>query len=440
MSRNFRHEVSVIIPVYNQEMYLEQCLQSVMRQSEVDVEIVCINDGSTDRSGDILEEYSKRDKRIVVINQSNKGKGAARNAGINAASGEYIAFLDSDDFFLDSGALSMMVSAARRNGVKVVGSHLNIMRTNGKIEKAIKHIFSQISFDEKIFYYNDIQLQEGYTSFIYSTELILDYNLSFKDYIQNQDCPFQVQVMYYAQKIVFADTNLYCIRDREQKELRTFTEKSIADEIQGYLDIIEFASERRLSTLIAQSLGAIYITDRRAIKKCLSIALITKLVRVRDIVSRYYGSDKVYFDILQDMAAEIRNNSDHNSELNNELRQLLKSDNQFYIYGAGSAATYMMSYLSEQGILDRVKAVLVTSKKGNPSHVMGVSVFEYSNQGSIDYSIPIVVSISGTYCYQLAKGLIDDGFQNLIFLYAIDIGLLREKYIKRLKEHNSQIN
>lgn len=91
-------KISVIIPVYNTSVYLEQCLESLISQTLMEIEIICINDGSTDNSLSILETYKNKDSRIKIINQQNKGQSSARNSGIEAAQGEYIAFLDSDDY------------------------------------------------------------------------------------------------------------------------------------------------------------------------------------------------------------------------------------------------------------------------------------------------------------------------------------------------------
>ena len=91
--------VSVIIPVYNVEQYLRQCLDSVVNQTLKDIEIICVNDSSTDNSLAILNEYAARDSRIKVITQPNGGAGAARNNGLSASTGKYLSFLDSDDFF-----------------------------------------------------------------------------------------------------------------------------------------------------------------------------------------------------------------------------------------------------------------------------------------------------------------------------------------------------
>ena len=93
--------ISVIIPVYNVEKYLRRCLDSVIAQTYQNLEIICVDDGSIDDSGKICDQYAVRDARIKVIHQENQGLSAARNRGIDAADGEYIAFVDSDDYILE---------------------------------------------------------------------------------------------------------------------------------------------------------------------------------------------------------------------------------------------------------------------------------------------------------------------------------------------------
>ena len=93
--------ISVIIPVYNVEKYLHRCLDSVIAQTYQNIEIICVDDGSIDESGRICNQYAVRDARIKVIHQENQGLSAARNRGLDAAEGEYIAFVDSDDYILE---------------------------------------------------------------------------------------------------------------------------------------------------------------------------------------------------------------------------------------------------------------------------------------------------------------------------------------------------
>lgn len=91
-------DVSIIVPVYNTEEYLQKCLDSLTNQTLKNIEIICVNDGSTDNSLKILQDNAIKDDRIKIINQGNKKQGAARNAGMQVATGEYIGFVDSDDY------------------------------------------------------------------------------------------------------------------------------------------------------------------------------------------------------------------------------------------------------------------------------------------------------------------------------------------------------
>ena len=90
--------ISIIIPMYGVEKYLRRCLDSVLNQTFTDWQAICVDDGSPDKSGEIAEEYAKRDKRFVVIHKENGGLSDARNAGMPHATGDYILYIDSDDF------------------------------------------------------------------------------------------------------------------------------------------------------------------------------------------------------------------------------------------------------------------------------------------------------------------------------------------------------
>jgi glycosyltransferase involved in cell wall biosynthesis len=93
-----KDKISVIVPVYNVENFIRKCIDSILNQTFTNLEIILVNDGSTDNSGKICEEYAKKDKRIIVIQQKNRGQSAARNAGLDIATGDYIGFVDSDDY------------------------------------------------------------------------------------------------------------------------------------------------------------------------------------------------------------------------------------------------------------------------------------------------------------------------------------------------------
>ena len=117
-NRNSQPIVSLLIPVYNVEKYLAECLDSALAQTLSDIEIICIDDGSTDASGAMLDEYAKKDPRVKVIHKQNSGYGASMNRGLDAATGEFIGILESDDTMLSNG-LEVLFNAAKKHGVNI---------------------------------------------------------------------------------------------------------------------------------------------------------------------------------------------------------------------------------------------------------------------------------------------------------------------------------
>ena len=138
--------ISVIIPVYNVEKYISQCLDSVCNQTYSDLEIVLVDDGSTDDSGEICDKYACQDKRIHVIHQENSGAAAAKNAGLQVASGEYISFVDSDDF-LEPNAYRYMIQVMQTQGADIVQcSYRDVFKDHTK-EHVLKNMtLNQIDF------------------------------------------------------------------------------------------------------------------------------------------------------------------------------------------------------------------------------------------------------------------------------------------------------
>lgn len=137
-------KISVIIPVYNTQKYLKKCLDSVLQQSLQDYEIICINDGSVDCSGEILKEYAANNDRIVLFTQTNQGLSAARNVGIKAARGEYIYFLDSDDY-IEPDTLETAYHELETKRLDIVYFDMYAFGENGISQKAV---------DDKNRYYN----------------------------------------------------------------------------------------------------------------------------------------------------------------------------------------------------------------------------------------------------------------------------------------------
>ena len=130
--------ISIIVPVYNVENYIEECLESVIHQTFRDLEIILIDDGSTDKSGEICDEYARKDARIHVIHQKNSGLSFARNVGIDRATGDYLMFVDSDDYVTNDFCEALYKKAVNSNADIVIGQYIRI--ENGQLINGINNI------------------------------------------------------------------------------------------------------------------------------------------------------------------------------------------------------------------------------------------------------------------------------------------------------------
>ena len=189
-------KVSVVIPVYNQRPYLAECLDSVLSQTLRDIEIICIDDGSTDGSGRMLDEYAAHDLRLRVVHQKNAGVGRARNRGIDEATGDFVAFMDPDDLYPDARTLEDMYVAAVANGAKVCGGSFMEFLPNGAERTRYDGLMAGMSFEKDGFVnYSDWQFDYGYVRFLYARKVLLEGGIRFPRYVRYQDPPFFVRAM-----------------------------------------------------------------------------------------------------------------------------------------------------------------------------------------------------------------------------------------------------
>ena len=133
--------ISIIVPVYNSEKYLDECLKSIQKQSYRNFEVICVDDGSTDNSANIVNEYIKTDTRFQLFTQSNSGVSAARNLGLSKVSGEFICFVDSDDI-IDNLFLENLINLAK-DGSFAVCSYSRNIRNLGTKARNVRHYSSR---------------------------------------------------------------------------------------------------------------------------------------------------------------------------------------------------------------------------------------------------------------------------------------------------------
>ena len=199
--------VSVIIPVYNVEKYLRQCLDSVTAQTLSNIEIICVNDSSTDGSLSILEEYAEKDDRIRVVTQQNGGAGAARNRGLSMASGKYLSFLDSDDFF-EPDMLELAYRKAEEDRADFVVFNSNQYYTDKEkfVEVAwtlrVKEIPPYTPFSHRQMTDNIFKVFVGWAwDKLYNREFVMKNHLLFQEQRTSNDMYFVFSAVAIAKRI-----------------------------------------------------------------------------------------------------------------------------------------------------------------------------------------------------------------------------------------------
>lgn len=225
--------VSVIIPVYNAKEYLCQCLDSVIAQTLRNIEIICVDDGSTDGSTDILHEYAKKDGRLCVIEQKNSGAAVARNAGIRVAKGKYLSILDSDDFFAPNMLEAAVESAERYNSDFVVFRsdqyHMDTKEfTSPAWVVRMNEIPSAMPFS-----YREITGNNVFKTFVgwawdklYRRTFVLENNLWFQEQRTTNDMLFVFSALVVAKRISVVDKVLAHQRRNAGGSLSVTREKS----------------------------------------------------------------------------------------------------------------------------------------------------------------------------------------------------------------------
>lgn len=206
-------KISIIIPVYNSEKYLRECLDSVINQTLKDIEIICINDGSTDKSLSILREYKEIDNRIKVITQKNQRQGAARNRGLEIAKGEYIQYLDSDDY-LDLTACDMLYQKAIANELDMLCFSAYCFNDGIKYEnKYYNFTFLPKNFND---IFNISDCKEFCTRFvtsaaftIYRFDFLQSINLKWEEGLFYEDNIYFVNAFIRAKKVSILNEKLY---------------------------------------------------------------------------------------------------------------------------------------------------------------------------------------------------------------------------------------
>ena len=365
-------KVSIIIPIYNTEEYLEQCIRSVLDQTLQELEIICIDDGSTDNSVQIMKRLAMEDKRVKLFCQENRGAGAARNLGIRNAVGKYVAFLDADDYYRDKNALELMFDACEANNIDVCASMNKCMiyMTDGveRIEKLLPQ-----AAKETILHYADYQMDFDYMNYLFLRSLLTEKQIFFPDYRRFQDPPFFTRALYSADKFMLVDTCLYGYRAADLNP-RFITSKTV-DLLRGLLDNLFFAREHGLDILFRTTADRLEYEYAIIIIKNISsddLGILHLLLQANEVISRQYENSDYVIRPLRILLHPM----DRYEKI---LLQKIEECEEIALYGAGRFAKIFMKYLKKKSLSDKVQSIVVSDISGNQPQMNGIPVIAFQD-------------------------------------------------------------
>ncbi|SHE37265.1 glycosyltransferase family 2 protein [Clostridium fallax] len=238
------YKISVIVPVYNVENYIKECLDSLFSQTLEELEIIIVNDGSKDNSLTIIEDLIKNKSNVKLINKENEGLGAARNTGLNYATGEYVAFIDSDDF-VNINMFKDMYNLAKRESSDIVTCG-NIRFYDGDIIKSkTSKEYKVYNSEEALKLFLQKKIIEGFAvDKIYKKSLFIDNNIRYPEGKYYEDMEATVRLLFYANKITTLNSEFYYYRQRAGAITKVYNKKMIDDFNDTVIKVNEFIDEK----------------------------------------------------------------------------------------------------------------------------------------------------------------------------------------------------
>lgn len=405
-------KISVIIPIYNMEQYLEECLQSILNQTLKEIEIICINDGSSDGSLNILNKYASKCSNMIIVNQENLGVSKARNNGINIASGEFVAFMDPDDYYPEMDILEHMYHCAKTNNVYICGGSLSSL-INDKIKTKYFGWRKKYVFDnDKKMSYQDYQFHYGFTRFIYNLQFLKNNNIYFPRLKSYEDPPFFVRAMLCANEFYSLKKITYCYREGYKDVL--LTSDRLIDAIYGVIDILKISVDKKLDALhinvvksIREDNIAISIYEnilKRNVKIENLVYKINKLIDIRKL-----ENNEKYLLLKPSCILSYR------EEIKKDFLDNITRYDGVVIYGAGKVGRAVAKYIKSVGGIN-IMYFAVSEKNEVKTVVDEIEVVNICEIKKYAREILILVATSENFHEEIQANLKRLGFENFILI------------------------
>lgn len=399
--------VSVIIPVYNVQDYLEECLESVLHQTYSDLEILCINDCSTDQSLAILKQYAQKDSRVKIWeNEENRGQAYARNLGLINAVGEFVLFVDADDCICPD-LLEKCLEVSRDSDM-VCFDYKQV--TDGETDvKQDRYQMKDGLYDGGNFWAEAVCKESiiiAPWSKLYRRDFLTDHRVTFYNGIIYEDILFSFQCYVKARKVYSLNQKLYTYRVREQSTMRTgITEKSIGSYIICICELMKWYMkedfDRKTSEAIEEYIRKVsreYISAYRRWSQ-------------RDCKPKFLEDKPEYLKVYRTFS-DLCIKSGKIQDISRRQLEEIQQYQYIILYGAGDIARSTVEILDYYDI--PLYGIAVTSKKGNRKSIWGNSVRELGEYYDIREQCLVIIGTTPKYYHEISGQLREQGFTHLM--------------------------
>lgn len=403
---------SIIVPVYNVESYLAECLDSILNQSCQDYEIICVNDASTDDSYDILLTYAEKNSQIKVINnRCNKGLSFNRNLGICEAKGEYILFVDSDDMLIPE-ALEILAKALK-DDVEMV-SFRYFIKNEGKLA-----LEQDVVQDDKLAFCESMQTGQKWfieraqeeriwiTAWtqVYKREFLLCHNLKFYEGLLHEDLLYIFQCALKAQRVVYIPQFIYIYRRRDRSITSTVNELRL----DSYLVVLgEILAEWRLNQKQLEKGMNDAITGYIDSRLIPAIKKLNALFPEHNQLEIGCCADQFLFDLYKG----TKQHQYRYVRLEDSEISYIKKYNEIVVFGAGIVAAELIMCL--RGYEINIKMVAVSDKSLNMSQIEKIDICQIEDLLGMRETALIIVAVFSRNQKTVLRKLKSLGFQNVM--------------------------
>lgn len=392
--------ISIIIPIYNMSSYIKECLDSIINQTFKEIEIICVDDCSTDNSAEIIKSY--KDHRIKYVTTiKNSGPAIAKNIGINKSSSEFIIFMDPDDYYYNHRVLETLYNNAKIHNVNIIAGNLMVYCTkNNTKEPFIDHTY----FHENKFYSfkQNYYSSFNYTRFMFKRDLILKNSLLFPDYLRREDPVFLLNTMIKNDIFYAINDIIYVYRVNHKQVNWSFQKKK---------DYISSCKEN-LSICKENNMPKHYLWEFLEFKQSV---LLENLFKIDDDINDHIQEVKrsIYYPFIKSsISSKIQ---DHEKCYINNLLNIISSysNNKIVIYGFGNIGIDLYEKIKIHG---NVKCIIDNNLYG--INVDNLKISKDTDLDSFDDCIIILTVYNEYNKKQLINKLLQDGFKKNQIVYA----------------------